>query len=139
MDDCSGGGLCENQQCVAMACLNRAPGKTGIRAKFLVTLYVGMIHGRNGDHEQLYATIANLLWAHDRSIVVQSQEMQVDMNVKSSIDPSGLPNEIPLAPGTVYEAEGEYIDPAVATGGKAVVHFTHSTCGYVTINGTTYQ
>jgi hypothetical protein len=124
-----------------MACQQRATGKTGIRAQFQVTRYVGIIHGSNGNHEQLYAKITKLLWAFQPSIIVQSAEMQLDLNVASSTDPTGLPNEIKLAPGAIFEAEGEYIEPALAsgTGGEAVVHFTHSTCGYVTIAGTTHQ
>jgi hypothetical protein len=141
MDDCSGGGLCESGKCVAMACLARASGKTGIRAGISITRYQGIQHGSNGDHEIAYGKITNLLWAHDSSIVNTGAELQLAMNVASSTDPTGLPHEIPLTAGQSIEVEGEYIDGATAsgTGGEAVVHFTHSTCGYVTIGGVTYQ
>jgi hypothetical protein len=64
---------------------------------------------------------------------------QLAMNVASSIDPHGLPQEIPLSAGQVIEVEGEYIPAASANaGGRAVIHFTHLPCGYVTIDGVTY-
>ena len=138
MEQCAGGGLCESGACVAMQCLHRASNKTGLRAQVQITRYQGIIHGRNGDHEIAYGNM-QALWV-DVPSVVDTSSIQLAMNVASSIDPSGLPQEIPLSAGQSIEVEGEYISGATAgLGGNAVVHFTHSTCGYVTIAGTTYQ
>ena len=66
--------------------------------------------------------------------------MQLAINVHSSVDPSGLPSEIPLHVGQTVEVEGEYIPASTANaGGNAVVHYTHSPCGYMVINGQKYQ
>jgi hypothetical protein len=124
---------------VAMACQHRASNKTGLRAKVQITRYQGIIHGRNGDHEIAFGTLAKTLWV-DVPSVIDTSNVELALNVKSSTDPSGLPHEIPVSPGQTIEVEGEYISGATANAsGDAVVHFTHSTCGYVTINGATYQ
>ena len=139
MDQCGGGQLCESGACIAMACQNRAPGKTGMRATVQITRYQGLIHGRNGDHEVAFGNITAIAWVHDPG-TVDTHSVQLAMNVASSIDPAGLPHEIALAVGQSVELEGEYISGAGAgSSGTAVLHFTHSTCGYVTIAGTTYQ
>ncbi len=137
--DCASGGLCTSGQCVASACNHRASTKTGIRATVVITRYQGLIHGSNGDHEVAYGTLGNLEWIHDPALK-DSNSVQLAMNVHSSTDPTGLPGEVKLTPGQTIEVEGEYITAASANAsGNAVVHFTHSTCGFVTINGTTYQ
>jgi|GEM_PF-2383202 len=136
--DCANGGLCESGQCVASACNQRAPGKTGIRATVLITQYQGVIHGRNGDHEIAFGTLSSVDWIFDPA-TMDTGSVQLAMNIHSSTDPTGLPQEIPVAVGSTIEVEGEYISAATASGGKAVIHFTHSTCGYVTIDGSTYQ
>jgi hypothetical protein len=139
MDDCANGALCESGSCVAMACQHRAGNKTGFRAQVQITRYQGIIHGRNGDHEIAFGTVAKTLWVSVPS-VVDTSNVELAMNVKSSIDPTGLPHEIPVAPGQTIEVEGEYISGATANAqGAAVVHFTHSTCGFVTIGSATYQ
>ena len=104
-----------------------------------ITRYQGLIHGRNGDHEIAFGTLANVEWIHDPALK-DSNSVQLAMNVHSSTDPSGLPGEVKLSVGQTIEVEGEYI-PATSAGssGDAVIHFTHSTCGFVTIDGTTYQ
>ncbi len=137
--DCSNGGLCQGGQCVAMACDQRGSGKTGIRATVLITQYQGVIHGRNGDHEIAYGTLGNVEWIYSPSIR-DTDNVQLAMNISSSRDPTGLPHEIPVAAGSTIEVEGEYISAASASlHGDAVIHFTHSTCGYVTIGANTYQ
>ena len=138
MDECAGGGLCESGACVAMQCLHRASNKTGIRAHVQITRYQGLINGSNGTHEIAYGTM-QASWV-DVPSVVDTSAVQLALNVASSTDPTGLPHEIPLSAGESIEVEGEYISGATANaGGDAVIHFTHSTCGYVTIAGTTYQ
>ncbi len=137
--DCANGGLCQNGSCVASACDQRASGKTGIRALVQITRYQGIITGRNGDHEIAYGTLSNLEWIYNAS-TEDTKNVQLAMNVASSTDPTGLPHEIPLSAGQTIEVEGEYISAATANAsGNAVVHFTHSTCGYVTIGGQTYK
>ena len=55
----------------------------------------------------------------------------------------GLAEAVDVHPRAVAYAVAcrSYVDHVAlaARGGDAVVHFTHSTCGYVTIAGTTYQ
>ena len=137
--DCASGGICTSGQCVASACNSRASTKTGIRATVTITRYQGLIQGRNGDHEIAFGTLANVEWIHDPALK-DSNSVQLAMNVHSSTDPSGLPGEVKLSVGQTIEVEGEYITAASAgTSGDAVIHFTHSTCGFVTINGTTYE
>ena len=139
MQDCANGGLCESGQCVASACNHRASTKTGIRATVVITRYQGLISGANGSHEIAFGTLGTVEWIHDPALE-DSQSVQLALNVHSPKDPSGLPNEIPLAVGQTIEVEGEYITAASAgSSGNAVIHFTHSTCGYVTIAGTTYR
>ena len=69
-----------------------------------------------------------------------TNNVELAMNVHSSTDPSGLPREVPLSVGQTVLLEGEYISAASANAsGDAVIHFTHSTCGFVQINGTLYE
>jgi hypothetical protein len=137
--DCPSGGLCTSGQCVASACNHRASTKTGIRATVTITRYQGLIHGSNGDHEIAYGTLANVEWIHDPALK-DSSSVQLAMNVSSNTDPTGLPGEVKLSVGQTIEVEGEYITAASASAnGNAVIHFTHSTCGFADINGTTYQ
>ena len=137
--DCANGGLCVSGACVASACNHRASTKTGIRATVVITRYQGLISGPNGSHEIAFGKLGTVEWIHDPALE-DSQTVQLAMNVVSSKDPTGLPGEIPLTVGQTIEVEGEYITAASAgSSGNAVIHFTHSTCGYVTIAGTTYQ
>ncbi len=121
------------------SCDQRSAGVTAIQAVVTVTKYQGLQHGRNGTHEIVYGTISNTVWVYDQQIV-DTKNVELAMNVKSSIDPTGLPQEIPLAPGQTFEVEGEY-KPASSSnaGGFAILHYTHSPCGYVVLNGTKYQ
>jgi len=68
----------------------------------------------------------------------------VAMNIASRVNPEGLPKEIKIAPGAIIELTGEYIPAKLANarnakGKAAVVHFTHSPCGSVVIDGKQYQ
>ncbi len=138
-DDCQNGGLCDNGSCTASACNNRASGKTGIRATVQITRYQGLISGRNGSHEIAFGTLSNVLWIHDPA-TKDTSSVQLALNVSSSIDPTGLPHEIPFTVGETVEVEGEYISGASAgSSGVAVIHFTHSTCGFVDVNGLQYR
>ena len=136
--DCAAGGLCQGGACVAMQCLHRASNKTGIRAQVQITRYQGLISGHNGTHEIAYGTMQAPLWA-DVPPVVDTSFVQLAMDVQSS-DGSGLPHEIPLAAGQTVEVEGEYISGATAgaPGGAAVIHFTHSICGFADLGGAVY-
>jgi hypothetical protein len=136
--ECSNGDLCSSGACVASSCNQRHAGVTGIRATVRIDQYLGLRNGRNGTHELANATLQNVSWIYQAS-VEDTTAAQLAMNVASSIDPHGLPQEIPLSAGEVIEVEGEYIPAASANaGGRAVIHFTHLPCGYVTINGVTY-
>ncbi len=138
-DDCRNGGLCDNGSCTASACNNRGPGKTGIRASVQITRYQGLISGRNGSHEVAFGTLTNVLWIHDAA-TKDTNKVQLALNVASSIDPAGLPHEIPFTVGQTVEVEGEYISGASAgSSGVAVIHFTHSGCGFVDVNGQQYR
>jgi hypothetical protein len=108
-----------------------------------VNEYRGLHHGRNGDHEIVEATVTSTVSVTDPG-VVDSSNVEVAMNVQSSTDSSGLPREIPLAVGDTFEVQGEYIPAATANahnanGAAAVIHFTHSPCGFATIGGQEYQ
>jgi hypothetical protein len=140
-DDCLNGGLCNNGSCSPMACQQRSSGRTGIRAKVQITNYLGVVAGTaNGSHEMADGVLTDVLWIFDAA-AKDTNNVHLAMNVKSARDPSGLPAEIPLTVGQVIEVEGEYIPSTQATGssGRAVIHFTHSGCGFVEINGTQYR
>jgi hypothetical protein len=124
--------------CVASSCNQRHAGVTGIRATVRIDQYLGLRTGQNGTHELANGTLQNVSWIYQAS-VEDTTATQLAMNVASSIDPHGLPQEIPLSTGQVIQVEGEYIPAASANaGGRAVIHFTHLPCGFVTINGVTY-
>lgn len=149
-NQCNAGQVCQSGACGTpnggpspnpppASCDQRHAGVTSIQILLTVNKYKGLIHGRNGTHEVVDGTISKTVWVFDQS-VVDTQNVETAMNVKSTIDPSGLPQEIPLAPGTVIELEGEYIPASTANAsGNAILHYTHSPCGYVVINGTKYQ
>ena len=87
--------------------------------------------------------ITDTAWVYD-SHIVDTSNTQLALNVKSSIDPSGLPHEIKLTPGQIVEVEGEYIPKSTANahdknGAAAVIHYSHAPCGYITIAGTVYR
>jgi hypothetical protein len=140
-DDCLSGGLCNNGSCSPMACQQRSSGRTGIRAKVQITAYQGVVAGTaNGSHEMADGVLTDIPWIFDAA-AKDTNNVHLAMNVHSAKDPSGLPGEIPLTVGQVIEVEGEYIPSTQATGssGRAVIHFTHSGCGFVDINGTQYR
>ena len=138
-DECQGGGLCDHGSCHASACNNRSSGKTGIRAQVRITRYQGIIHGRNGTHEIAFGTLGNVLWIHDPG-TLDTHDVKLALNVVSSTDPTGLPHEIPFTVGETVEVEGEYIAASSAgSSGVAVIHFTHSTCGFVDVSGQQYR
>ena len=125
------------------SCDMRHAGVTGIQVVVRIDQYQGLISGRNGDHEIAYGTVIGTPWVFN-SAIVDTSNVQLAMNVASAKDPTGLPHEIRLSPGQVIEVEGEYIPAATANahdahGAAAVLHFSHSPCGYVTIAGTIYK
>jgi hypothetical protein len=135
---CPGGGICSDGSCRPSACNQRHAGVTGIRARVHIDRYQGLIHGENGDHEIAWGTLSQVLWIYAGALQ-DTTSVQLAMNVASSTDPAGLPRELPLAPGSTVEVEGEYIPAATADAhGSAVIHFTHSTCGYVKIGNSVY-
>lgn len=137
-DDCANGALCSSGTCVASACAQRHAGVSGIRATVRIDEYLGLRNGRNGTHELANGTLQRVLWMY-RPSLEDTASMQLAMNVASSIDPSGLPGQVPLRAGQVIEVEGEYIPGATANArGRAVVHYTHLPCGYAAIDGVTY-
>jgi hypothetical protein len=94
-------------------------------------------------HELVDGTIQSTVWVYQARII-DTHNVQVAMNVASSKDPAGLPHEIPVSPGQVFEVEGEYIPASSANahnanGPAAVIHYTHAPCGYVTLGGQTYR
>ena len=137
-NDCQSGGLCSAGSCVASACDQRHSGVTGLRATVVIDRYLGLINGRNGTHEIATGTLQDVSWIYQSSLE-DTTSVQLAMNVASATDPQGLPQEIPLTPGEVIEVEGEYIPAAAANArGRAVVHYTHGSCGFVEINGVIY-
>ena len=121
------------------SCDQRHAGVTAIHAIIQVTSYKGVQHGHNGDHELIVGTMTSIPWVFDGTIV-DTHGVQLALNVSSSIDPSGLPHEIPLQTGATLEVEGEFIPKSQASAnGNAVIHYTHSPCGWVLINGQLYQ
>jgi hypothetical protein len=128
---------------VGSSSCHTAQGDTLVHVTLKVDQYKGIQHGHNGDHEIVEATITTTTSVANPS-VVDTDNVEVAMNVHSSTDPSGLPHEIPLAVGDSFEAEGQYIPAATANahnakGPAAVIHFTHSPCGFVTIAGQQYR
>ena len=128
---------------VGSSSCHTASGDTLVSVTLKVDQYRGIQHGHNGDHEIVEATISSTTSAANPS-VVDTDNVEVAMNVHSSTDPSGLPHEIPVAVGDSLEVEGQYIPAATANahnakGPAAVIHFTHSPCGFVTIAGHEYR
>jgi hypothetical protein len=117
-------------------------GEAHVRATVRVDRYVGLHKGFNGTHEIFEGTVTDMTYASDQSLI-DSMNVQVAMNVMSSRDPRGLPNEIKLTPGELVELEGDYVPEATASahtanGAAAVIHYTHAPCGSVTIDGMQY-
>ena len=125
------------------SCNMRSAGVTGIQAVLRIDSYGGLQSGKNGVHELAEATVVDIEWVYAKALV-DTGNIHLAMNVASPTDSAGLPMEIPLTPGQLIEMEGEYIPAATAGwtnthGDAAVVHFTHSPCGYVVISGKTYR
>jgi hypothetical protein len=125
------------------SCNQRHAGVTGIQVQIRIDEYQGLIKGRNGTHEIAYGTIVSTPWVYD-SKIVDTSNAELALNVKSAKDPTGLPYEVKLAVGSVYEVQGEYIPAATASahdkkGAAAVIHFSHAPCGYVSVGGTVYR
>jgi len=114
---------------------NRPKGVTEVEAVLTVDQYKGIIHGRNGDHEIVEGHIT-LMNAVGNKQVIDTQNVELAMNVATKKDPNGLPSAMPVKPGDRMEVEGEYIPASQANthnknGAAAVIHFTHSPAGYV--------
>ena len=125
------------------SCDMRTSGVTGIQVVVRIDTYQGLITGSNGTHEIAYGTVIDTPWVF-KSAIVDTTNVQLAMNVASAKDSAGLPHEIRLAAGQILEVEGEYIPASTANahdahGAAAVIHFSHSPCGYVVIAGTTYK
>ena len=125
------------------SCDQRHPGVTGIQVQIRIDEYQGLINGRNGTHEIAYGTIVSTPWVFDNR-VVDTSNAELALNVKSAKDPNGLPHEVKLTVGSVYEVQGEYIPAATASahdkkGAAAVIHFSHAPCGYLNVGGTIYR
>ncbi len=125
------------------SCDQRHPGVTAIQVVVRVDEYQGLIHGFNGDHEIVYGTVTDTVWVYAGGIV-DTGNVQLAINVSSAKDPSGLPHEIPLSIGQSLQVEGEYIPASTANakdkkGAAAVIHYTHTPCGFTIINGTQYN
>lgn len=118
----------------------RPKGVTEIEAVVTIDKYEGTINGRNGVHEVALGHIT-LINAVGNKNVIDTQKVELAMNVKSAKDAHGLPREIPFKPGQQIEIEGEYIPAKQANNqGNAVLHFTHSPGGYViTPDGSKYE
>jgi hypothetical protein len=128
---------------VASSTCRSKPGETSIHVVLKVDQYRGLHQGMHGDHEIVEATVTSTSSVANPSLV-DSSNIEVAMNVKSSTDPAGLPNEVPLSVGDSFEVQGEYIPAATARahnahGAAAVIHFTHSPCGFAKIAGQEYR
>lgn len=125
------------------SCYQRSADVTGIQVVVRVDQYIGLQTGRNGTHEIVHATIINTPWVYKASIV-DTTNVELAMNVSSTGNPAGLPKEIPVRPRDQFEVEGEYIPKSKASattalGPAAVIHFTHTPCGYAVLGGTLYR
>lgn len=126
-------------------CLNRwrnNPDSTGIQAVVRVDEYRGVKTGRNGPHEFIHGTLVRTVWLLEMG-TIDTTNVELSMNVQTMTDMHGLPMEVPVAAGDYVEVEGEYIPMAKASastakGPAAVIHFTHSPCGYAVLNGKTF-
>lgn len=135
----SDGGLAANPP--PAECFQRKAGVTGIQVLVRIDKYKGLQTGRNGTHEIAEGTVTTTAWIYDASLY-DTANVQLAMVVDAA--GPGLPMELPLTPGQVIETEGEYIPAATANattakGPAAVIHFTHSPCGYAVISGKTYH
>jgi hypothetical protein len=124
------------------SCYQRNPGVTAVQVLVRVDEYKGLYTGRNGTHEDADVTMMAPIWVYDKN-AIDTSNVSLAMLVDGT-GGTGLPGEIPLMPGQVFEVEGEYIPAAKANattkkGPAAVVHFTHSPCGYAVLNGRTYK
>jgi hypothetical protein len=109
----------------------RPKGVTEIEAVITIDKYEGTVKGKNGVHELALGHITLINAVGDKK-VIDTQQVELAMNIKSAKDPHGLPREMPFKPGQQIEVEGEYIPAKQANDkGKAVLHFTHSPGGYV--------
>lgn len=109
----------------------RPKGVTEIEAVITIDKYEGTVKGKNGVHELALGHITLINAVGDKKRI-DTQQVELAMNVKSAKDPQGLPREIPFKPGQQIEVEGEYIPAKQANDkGRAVLHFTHSPGGYV--------
>jgi hypothetical protein len=120
----------------------RRQGEAHVRATVRVDQYVGLKHGFNGTHEIFHGTITDMPYASHPDLI-DSNNVQVAMNVASRRDDLGLPGEIKLDVGSEVTLEGDYVPAATANaftanGPAAVIHYTHAPCGSVTIDGQTY-
>jgi hypothetical protein len=128
---------------IAASTCHSRPGETSVHVTLKVNEYRGLHHGQNGDHEIVEATITSTTSAANPTLV-DTNNVEVAMNVKSSVDPNGLPHEVPMAVGDTFEVQGEYIPAATAhahnaNGAAAVIHFTHAPCGFAAIAGREYH
>jgi hypothetical protein len=121
---------------VVLPSMPRRPREfTQIEAVIVVDEYRGVKHGRNGPHEIIEGHI-EYINAVDRREVIDTQNVELALNVEDQHDHHGLPYEIPVKPGDRIEVEGEYIPARKANarnknGRAAVIHFTHAPAGYV--------
>lgn len=123
------------------SCYQRKAGVTAIQSLITIDRYIGLQTGHSGTHEIAEGTVTTTAWIYDSSLF-DTTNVQLAMVVDAA--GPGLPMELPLLPGQVIETEGEYIpsataDATTAKGPAAVIHFTHSPCGYAIISGMTYQ
>lgn len=136
-------GACPAAVLPPTSCNQRSPGRTAIQVLVRVDSYNGVITGSNGLHEDFDGTIVCTSWVYQSS-AVDTRNVEVAMNITTMMNPNGLPREIPLPVGKVVALEGEYIPASQAkatnaNGPAAVIHYTHSPCGFVVIDGMTYR
>jgi hypothetical protein len=125
------------------SCNARAAGKTSWQGLLRIDSYRGLYTGHSGTHEDADATLLDTIWVYDQTLV-DSTNINLAMLVDTTMAGAGLPMEVPLSVGQVIELEGEFISAATAgatANGKpaAVVHFTHTPCGFSIIGGTRYH
>jgi hypothetical protein len=124
-------------------CHRRHAGATAIEAVVRIDRYRGLSRGRNGTHEVAFGVITSTPWVFDAAMIDTAQ-VELALNVASTADPTGLPEEVRLVAGESILVEGEYIPASRANvrGGRgptAVIHYTHAPCGFVVIKGRKYR
>lgn len=124
------------------SCYQRKPGFTAIQALVKIDAYKGLYTGRSGTHENAEITVSAVTWVYEGK-ALDTTNATLAMLVDTG-EGAGLPMELPLVPGQVIEVEGEFIPASLANaqtknGPAAVIHFTHSPCGYAVIDGATYK